>query len=90
MPDVITAEGENADGLLYSYPDLPEGVEALGYFPQLAAERLSEAVIVCKGDAACARGRLRADPSFDSSGTLRSGIVLKSIKSGAFVLANDH
>lgn len=85
MPDVITAEAKNADGLLYSYPKLPEGVEALSYFPLLAAERLSDAVLACKGEVACVKERFKSDPEFDADGTLRGGIVLKTVEHGAFV-----
>ncbi len=44
MPDVLAAEMDNSDGVMYSYPNVPQTEDALGYFLNLAGQILARAV----------------------------------------------
>jgi len=82
--DVITAEGKNADGVLYSYPDISEDENAFGYFPNLAAKVLSSVVGECEGDLNCVKTSLIRTDKLGSSGHFLGGLSLKMIKDGQF------
>ncbi len=85
MSDVLVGERENAEGILYSYPETAAGEDAFGYFPKLAAEILSSEVLVCKGDYECVKNRFATNSAFQSDGTLSGKIILKTIRDGKFL-----
>lgn len=84
MPDVLASEKENAEGLLYSYPDVPEDADAFSYFPKLAAELLARTVADCDGKAACVLQTFSRNQNFQSDGTLSGNIVLRAVREGKF------
>jgi ABC-type branched-subunit amino acid transport system substrate-binding protein len=88
MPDVLASEKESAEGLLYSYPDILDSADAFGYFPQIAAKLLSDLVAKCQGAYQCVADTFSKDPSFQSDGTLRGGIRLKTVRNGKFSTLN--
>jgi hypothetical protein len=83
MPEVLKAEGRNAEGLLYSFPDLPTNEEAAVYFARIATELLADAVVRCKGDSECVRQVLDQGGQFQE-GVHKGPIVLKTVKNGHF------
>jgi hypothetical protein len=85
MPDVLVSEKENAEGLLYSYPDVPNSLDALGYFPMVAAKLLADAVATCPGNYDCVSKNFANNESFGSDGTLSGKLVLKTVRNGKFV-----
>lgn len=85
MPDVLLSEKDNAEGLLYSYPDVPDSQEALGYFPTLAAKLLGDAVSECAGSYDCVSKKFANNISFQRDGTLSGKLVLKTVRNGNFV-----
>ena len=85
LPAVLEAEGPNAEGILYSYPDIPPGVDAAVYFAKLAAQMLEHAAAKCGEDTECVRKDLLAEYDFDSHHFLTNRLLLKTIKNGAFV-----
>jgi ABC-type branched-subunit amino acid transport system substrate-binding protein len=89
MPDVITSEKENAEGLFYSYPEVPEGSDAFSYFPRLAAELLGNVVAECHGESSCVLEKFARNPKFKNEGVLAGNIVLKTIRDGQFVEVAD-
>ena len=89
MKDVLDSEKENAEGLLYSYPDVPAGEDAFGYFPRIAAKILAEKVLRCAGDVDCVAKNFAGDKTFQSDGTLGGKLVLKTVHKGHFVLAQQ-
>jgi hypothetical protein len=83
-PEVLNANGGDADGLLYSYPDI--GAEdALIYYPRLAAQLLSAAVLKCKGDPACVLADFKNQPGFDQYGAYKAGLKMRTVQGGQFV-----
>lgn len=85
MPDVLTSEKQNAEGLLYSYPDIADAEDAFGVFPTIAAQLLAEKVLKCEGRYACVAQSFAGDKAFQSDGTLAGKIILKTVRNGLFV-----
>ena len=50
LPDILAWEGRSAEGVLYSYPDIPADVPASEYFAALATELFRSAVHECAQD----------------------------------------
>jgi len=86
VPEVLTANGSAAEGLRYSYPDIPLEEDAVSYFPKIAAEMLSEALQACSGEYACVEKHLQTHHKFTSTGALERDIVLRTVKNGKFAL----
>jgi branched-chain amino acid transport system substrate-binding protein len=86
VPEILTANGTAAEGLRYSYPDIPLADSAVSYFPKIAAEMLSEAMKACSADYACVNARLHERFEFSEMGTLKRKIVLRMVKNGNFAL----
>lgn len=85
MPDVLVSEKANAESLIYSYPDVPDNVEAFGYFPSVAAKLMADTVVGCKGQYDCVAEGFMNNKKFQSDGTLRGNITLKTVRNGHFV-----
>ncbi len=85
MPDVLVSEKENAEGLLYSYPDVPNSLDALGYFPTVAAKLLADTVAKCGGNYDCVSKNFASNESFQRDGTLSGKLILKTVRNGKFV-----
>jgi ABC-type branched-subunit amino acid transport system substrate-binding protein len=86
VPEVLSVNGDAAEGLRYSYPDIPLNEDAVSYFPKLAAEMLSDAITVCAGDYVCVEKHLREKHTFSKMGTLKRKIVLRTVHNGRFAL----
>ncbi len=89
MPDVLTAEKDAVEGLLYSYPEVPGGEDAFAYFPALAASTMAKAVSDCAGKYECVAKKFSEELPFSYNGTLKGKIVLKSVRQGTFVALPD-
>jgi len=84
MPEVLEIEGENAEGLIYSYPDIDGN--AISYFPQLGTEIFIEAILHCDADTECVAERLKTKHPFDDRNVLESDIILKTVKGSIFTV----
>ncbi len=84
MPDVLISEKANIEGLIYSYPDVPDTVDAFGYFPTVAATLLADTVVKCEGHYGCVEESFANNKSFQSDGTLRGKIIFKTVRNGRF------
>ena len=85
MPEVLEAEGKNAEGLFYSYPRLTEATEAISFFPERGARIFSNIIVACSGKFECVRTTLAQDKRFDSKGVIADEIILKTVRAGKFV-----
>jgi len=85
LPELIEVEGRNVDGLFYSYPDVPESVDGIGYFATVAAQQIGDLVTNCKGVPECVSKALAENPRFQPKGVLQGKIILKTIQNGKFV-----
>jgi branched-chain amino acid transport system substrate-binding protein len=82
--DVLKAVGASGEGLIYSYPDIPD--EALHHYPRMAAQVLDQALQQCPNvDIACMKKAIREKYSFDEHGVLPGNVRLKTIRDGKFV-----
>lgn len=81
--DLLVAEGQAADGLIYSYPYIER--DALEYFPYLAAQMVNSAVRQCADDLVCIRKEWNNSNQFDADGVLASPLALRHIVDGKFV-----
>jgi ABC-type branched-subunit amino acid transport system substrate-binding protein len=82
--DVLEVVGSGGEGLIYSYPDIPD--EALHHFPRLAAQVLSHALQSCPNqNPECMKRAIRERYSFDEHGVLPGNVRLKTIRNGMFV-----
>jgi ABC-type branched-subunit amino acid transport system substrate-binding protein len=86
MPEVISINGEAAEGLLYSYPDIPLEEDAISFFPKLGSEMLAQALSECSGEYGCVKDYLRSHFKFSDTGVLLRKIVLRTIGDGKFGL----
>jgi len=85
MPDISVAEGSNANGIYYSYPDVPDNEDALGYFPNLAAQLLANTVKQCQGEFECVAKFFAQHKKVRKDGTFEGRIILKRIDRGQYV-----
>jgi hypothetical protein len=85
MPDIIKAEGKHADGIFYSYPDVPDSEDAFGYFPSQAAELLGNTVKQCHGEVQCVQKSFAEHKNARKDGTFDGRIILKKIDNGKYV-----
>lgn len=86
LPEVIKVNAQSIEGLLYSYPDIPDETDAIEFFPKVAAELLFASALECNGVADCVYGSLLKSPDFKGSRVrTTSKIVLKTIRNGRFV-----
>lgn len=76
--DVLSVVGSGGEGLIYSYPDIPE--EALHHYPRLAARVVADAVQDCPNrDPECMKDAITKKKSIHSmsTGCFRASCVLK-------------
>ncbi len=85
LPDVLAAEGANAEGVIYSYPDIQTSEPAASYFASMGTSILEAAAEQCKGTTECVKEKLLASKAFDEQGFLRVNIIWKTVKDGHFV-----
>ena len=85
MPDVLAAGRDNSEGVMYSYPNVPDTEDALGYFPNLAAQILARAVSGCNGKYACVVEAMKTNPDIERAHQSASAIILKKIENGRYV-----
>lgn len=88
MPEVISINGEAAEGFMFSYPDIPLNEDAISFFPKLGAEMLAQALTQCAGEYKCVTDYLRDHFDFSETGVLRRKIVLRTVRDGRFALAD--
>ncbi len=82
--DVLTSEGSNANGIMYSYPEV-DTTDAVGYFAQLGADIVFNAIRECTGDPSCVRRVLTEKHGFNSKGVRSGKIETRIIEDGKFV-----
>jgi branched-chain amino acid transport system substrate-binding protein len=85
LPDVLAAGRDKSDGVMYSYPNVPDTEDALGYFPNLAAQILAIAVSGCNGKYACVVEAIKTNPHIEQARQPAGTIVLKKIENGKYV-----
>ena len=89
MAKVLEVEGESANGLYYSYPNIDETSDAIKFFPELGTRILEEVVKRCKADLSHCKDLLHSKYQFDKDGTIEYPMVLKTVKNGKFVIDNS-
>ena len=85
MQEVIDANQKDADGLFYSYPDVPAESDAISYFPKLGTQIFVKAITSCEGEYDCVLAYLNNNYDFDEQGVLAGKIILKTVRDGKFV-----
>jgi hypothetical protein len=85
LPDVLAAGRDKSDGVMYSYPNVPDTEDALGYFPNLAAQILAIAVSGCNGKYACVVEAIKTNSHIERARQPPGTIVLKKIENGKYV-----
>lgn len=85
LPEVLVAEGTHADGVIYSYPELPTESPAAEYFASIGTRLFSDAAAQCGEDLDCVRKHLIDSGRFDEHGFLRGKIGWKTVEDGKFV-----
>jgi ABC-type branched-subunit amino acid transport system substrate-binding protein len=86
MPEVISINGEAAEGFMYSYPDIPLEEDAISFFPKLGAEMLAQALTHCSGEYRCVTDYLNSHIQLSDAGVIPRKIVLRTIRNGKFEL----
>lgn len=85
LPEVMAIEGKNAEGVIYSYPDIPTDTPAAEYFAKIGTRLLYDGVRTCGEDIECARNSLLQSGQFDERGFFRGKFKWKTVKEGKFV-----
>jgi ABC-type branched-subunit amino acid transport system substrate-binding protein len=90
LPEVLAAEGVNAEGVIYSYPEIPSNTPAAEYFAGVGTKLLLEAADRCRNNVECTRQAITESKRFDEKGFFRGKIGWKTVKNGKFVnLVNE-
>ncbi|RIL11224.1 MAG: hypothetical protein DCC75_02790, partial [Proteobacteria bacterium] len=85
LPDIISANGSAANGLIYSYPDIGEG-NPHSYFAAQCMKQLLGAISLCRDDPDCVRSALIKER--EESVESRNSLKLRAVKAGRFVDLN--
>jgi ABC-type branched-subunit amino acid transport system substrate-binding protein len=85
LPEVLAAEGKNAEGVIYSYPVIPAETSAGEYFARTGTRLFVNATTRCVDDLDCVRKQLLDSGEFDDHGFLRGTFVWKTLRDGQFV-----
>lgn len=82
--DVLTSEGANANGLMYSYPQVDD-TNAGVYFARQGSDILFSSIRECDGNPRCVKDLLSKKYSFNSKGVRSGPIETRVIRDGKFV-----
>jgi hypothetical protein len=85
LPEVLAMEGVNAEGVIYSYPDIPSDQPAAEYFAGTGAQLFMDAVNNCADDTDCALQETIKSNRFDAKGFLKGKFIWKTVRGGKFV-----
>lgn len=85
LPEVLATEGANAEGVIYSYPEIPSNVPAAEYFAGVGATFLLDAAHKCGTDIECVRRTLIESGQFDEMGFLKGQLRWRTVRNGRFV-----
>jgi hypothetical protein len=64
---------------------VPDAEDAFGYFPNLAANLLGDAVSQCHGEFGCVANFFARHRQLQKDGTFESRLILKRIEDGKYV-----
>jgi len=85
LPEVLAAEGVNAEGVIYSYPEIPSNAPAAEYFAGVGAKLFLEVADRCRNNVECTQQAIAESQQFDDKGFLKGKLGWKTVKNGKFV-----